>query len=534
MIIKIPDNVAPEDSWFFGLTQIAYIVALSVHIALGIFFLILDIHEMALFNFLLSVPIFSAALVLNRLAFHNVAFSLAVFELYFHQVTAVYILGWDSGFQYYLIFLAALPLFNARWSGWPRLVFILFICVSYLILYTFFKVPDTVRLAPFYAYPLYVSNAITTLILLVVIINYFVQSAVQSEAELKVANQKSEEMANLLKKMFGRYLSTEVMTSLMEDPAALELGGEKRPVTIMMTDLRGFSALCERLEPEEVMEMLNIYFDVMIPIIDRYQGTVNEIIGDALLVIFGAPQKMSDRCEKAAACALEMQNAMAEVNRLNRSKGLPELGMGIGLNDTEAIVGNIGSDKRSKYAVVGSGVNITSRIESYSIGGQILVSESVVLEAGGILRIESQRDVLPKGRETPLRIYSIDGIAGDYGLVLEQMEPDPTPLVRRIPVTYTLVAGKNIDKSTFDASIISLSSKSAELISTTSIGHLANIKMNLVGVDEKLSAKDFYGKAVGSVKKLPDGYLIRFTAVPPEIDAYFQAHIQHAMTGSND
>ena len=257
-----------------------------------------------------------------------------------------------------------------------------------LILYTFFKVPDTVRLAPFYACPLYVSNAITTLILLVVIINYFVQSAVQSEAELKVANQKSEEMANLLKKMFGRYLSTEVMTSLMEDPAALELWGKKRPVTIMMTDLRGFSALCERLEPEEVMEMLNIYFDVMIPIIDRYQGTVNEIIGDALLVIFGAPQKRSDRCEKAAACALEMKNAMAEVNRLNRSKGLPELGMGIGLNDTEAIVGNIGSDKRSKYAVVGSGVNITSWIESYSIGGQILVSESVVLEAGGILRIE--------------------------------------------------------------------------------------------------------------------------------------------------
>ena len=125
----------------------------------------------------------------------------------------------------------------------------------------------------------------------------------------------------LLKKMFGRYLSTEVMDSLIENPSALELGGERRKVTIMMTDLRGFTALSERLKPEKVVEMLNVYFEVMVDIILKYNGTINEIIGDALLVIFGAPQEMPERTQKAIACAIEMQNAMGGDERAESVSG---------------------------------------------------------------------------------------------------------------------------------------------------------------------------------------------------------------------
>lgn len=117
-------------------------------------------------------------------------------------------------------------------------------------------------------------------------------------------------MSALLKKMFGRYLSTEVMNSLIENPSALELGGERRKVTIMMTDLRGFTAIAERLEPEQVVQMLNSYFEVMVEVILKYNGTINEIIGDALLIIFGAPKEMIDRAQRAIACAIDMQNAM--------------------------------------------------------------------------------------------------------------------------------------------------------------------------------------------------------------------------------
>jgi hypothetical protein len=168
------------------------------------------------------------------------------------------------------------------------------------------------------------------------------RQALSNYRATKLLEQSSEELEKsleLLKTMFGRYISTEVMKSLLEDPSALELGGERRKVTIMITDLRGFSALSERLEPEQVVQMLNSYFDVMVDVIFQYDGTINEIVGDALLVIFGAPQEMPDRAQRAIACAIAMQNAMAKVNNQNRAEGLPELEMGIGLNETEVIVG---------------------------------------------------------------------------------------------------------------------------------------------------------------------------------------------------
>jgi adenylate cyclase len=345
---------------------------------------------------------------------------------------------------------------------------------------------------------------------------------------LSRTSEDLEKSSELIKKMFGRYLSTEVMNSLLEDPSALELGGEKRMVTIMMTDLRGFTALSERLKPEQVVQMLNSYFEVMVEVILQYNGTINEIIGDALLVIFGAPQEMSDRAQRAIACAIEMQNAMTKVNEQNRAQGLPELEMGIGLNETEVIVGNIGSSKRSKYAVVGSGVNMTSRIESYTVGGQILISESVRQKAGEVLRIDDKKEVMPKGAEVPLSIYEVGGIAGPYNLAIERDEPARVTLVSQIPVEYKVLGGKHVGKKGLKGLIVKLSKKSCEVALTEPLALLANMKMNLGDVDEELAAKDFYGKVIEQSRKQENTYLVRFTAVPPEISAYFQALRQYA------
>jgi len=347
----------------------------------------------------------------------------------------------------------------------------------------------------------------------------------------KLLEQSSVELANsleLLKTMFGRYLSTEVMASLIENPASLELGGEKRRVTIMMTDLRGFTALSERLEPEQVVQILNAYFEVMVEVVLKYNGTINEIIGDALLVIFGAPQDMPDRSQRAIACAIEMQNAMAQVNEENRMKRLPELEMGIGINETEVIVGNIGSSKRSKYSVVGSGVNMASRIESYTVGGQILISESVRQEVGEILRIDTQRDVLPKGTETPLRIYEVGGIAGRFNLALEEKGKTPVALTRRIQLRITVVEDKNVVKKGLKGVIAQLSKNCAEITLGTPLEVMTNLKMNLADVDDKLSARNFYGKVIERSGEEDQIYLVHFTSVPPEVDAYFQAHMQYA------
>ena len=362
--------------------------------------------------------------------------------------------------------------------------------------------------------------------------NFKVERALKDKKTLSTllsrTSEDLEKSSELIKKMFGRYLSTEVMNSLLEDPSALELGGEKRKVTIMMTDLRGFTALSERLKPEQVVQMLNSYFEVMVEVILQSNGTINEIIGDALLVIFGAPQEMPDRAQRAIACAIEMQNAMAKVNEKNRAQGMPELEMGIGLNETEVIVGNIGSSKRSKYAVVGSGVNMTSRIESYTVGGQILISESVRQKAGEVLRIDHKQEVMPKGAEVPITIYEVGGIAGPYNLAIEREEPARVSLVRRIPVEYKVLGGKHVGKKGMKGRIVKLSKKSCEVALTEPLALLANMKMNLEDVDEELAARDFYGKVIERSGENGQTHVVRFTSVPPEVDAYFQSHRQHA------
>jgi adenylate cyclase len=345
---------------------------------------------------------------------------------------------------------------------------------------------------------------------------------------LEKSSVELEKSLEFLKTMFGRYLSHEVMASLMENPSALELGGEKRRVTIMMTDLRGFTALSERLEPEQVVEMLNVYFEIMVEVVLQFKGTINEIIGDALLVIFGAPQEMPNRAQQAIACAISMQNAMARVNQQNRALGLPDLEMGIGLNETEVIVGNIGSSKRSKYSVVGSGVNMTSRIESYSVGGQVLVSESVRHEAGEVLRIDSERAVFPKGSEAPLKIYEIGGIAGQYNLAIEGEDPPLVELRRQIPIAYQVLEGKTDGRRESVGSVVRLSKKCAEIALDRPVETLTNLKMNFRDVDENLAIKFFYGKVFENAAPNKKIQLVRFTSLPPEIDAYFQSHRQHS------
>ena len=349
------------------------------------------------------------------------------------------------------------------------------------------------------------------------------------EDKLRLAEKSATELSEFLKKMFGRYISTEVMNSLIENPSTTELGGEKRIVTIMISDLRGFTSLSERLEPEQVVTLLNNYFEMMVDIIFQYNGTINEIIGDGLVVIFGAPKSTPDQTQNAIACAIEMQNAMQEVNRQNRALELPELEMGIGLNETEVIVGNIGSSKRTKYGAIGSGMNQAARIESYTVGGQILVSESILKENGKVLRVDQQFEVYPKGSDLPLKIYDIGGIAGNYNLSLESEHLNLQILAKKIPVKYTILEGKHVGRMDHDGHFVKLSSKSAEMVSDRPLETLINLKISLENAYEGLARTAFYAKVVKSSESKERHRLIQFTSVPPEIISYFQAHLQYAL-----
>ncbi|NES83579.1 MAG: adenylate/guanylate cyclase domain-containing protein, partial [Moorea sp. SIO2B7] len=269
--------------------------------------------------------------------------------------------------------------------------------------------------------------------------------------------------AGEIRKTFGRYLSNEIVATLLESPEGLELGGQRRKITLLTSDLRGFTATSERLPPEEVVKILNFYLGYMADVITHHQGTIDEFMGDGILVLFGAPISRKDDATRAIACAVEMQLAMEPVNQKMKEWGLPPLEMGIGINTGEVVVGNIGSEKRTKYGVVGSQVNLTYRIESYTIGGQIIISATTLKESGSIVKINGQKQVTPKGVKEPITIYDVAGIEGEYNLFLSQEEEIFLPLAEAIPLQYSVLEGKDISKDVSLGQLVKLSSKGAQI-----------------------------------------------------------------------
>src|SRR6185436_17368086 len=201
-----------------------------------------------------------------------------------------------------------------------------------------------------------------------------VLARVENQLSLKRAMEEIKRLANELEKRnrfikhtFGRYLSEEVVDRLLDTEEGLALGGEKREVTLLMSDLRGFTSMADRFTPEQVVRMLNNYLGTMADLIVAHQGTIDEFIGDAILAIFGAPERRPDDAARACACAIAMQVAMKEVNAFNVREGLAEVEMGIAVNTGQVIVGNIGSQTRAKYGVVGSHVNLAGRMEGFTV-----------------------------------------------------------------------------------------------------------------------------------------------------------------------
>lgn len=245
-----------------------------------------------------------------------------------------------------------------------------------------------------------------------------VLARVKTHLALYERTRQLEIRNGFIKKTFGRYLSDEIVETILETPNGLTLYGEKRVVTIIMTDLRGFTSMCELLPAENVVGIINNFLEIMTDIILKYNGTIDEFIGDAILIIFGAPVMRIDDAVRAVACATEMQLAMPRVNEWNRKQGYPEIAMGVGINTGEVVVGNIGSKRRVKYGIVGQNVNLTSRIESYTSGGQILVSETTVKACENLLRIDGQMEVTPKGLNKNITIFEIGGVGGEYNIFL--------------------------------------------------------------------------------------------------------------------
>lgn len=324
-----------------------------------------------------------------------------------------------------------------------------------------------------------------------------------------------------IREIFGKYLSDDIVNSILESPKGLTLGGEKRTVTIMMTDLRGFTSISERLAAESCVGMINVYLDVMTEVILKYNGTIDEFIGDAILVIFGAPIKRDDDAKRAVACAIEMQLAMKEVNEKNRELGYPEVHMGIGINTGDIVVGNIGSSKRMKYGVVGSNVNLTSRIESYTVGGQILVSQETIDSCGNLLRIDDQMEVMPKGVKEPITIYEVGGISGDFNVFLPEKQTTVLKkLSQPIQLEFIILAGKHASNDIHTGQIVSILEREAIFQTEVEVEKLNNLKISISN-NGSIVANDLYAKVINK-EPTPSNYRINFTSIPEESKSVFE------------
>lgn len=212
-----------------------------------------------------------------------------------------------------------------------------------------------------------------------------------------------------------RYTSPDIADYALMTQEGQKSGGQKRNVTILMSDLRGFTALGAKLAAEELITVLNHYFEAMVAVIQKYNGTVIEFLGDGIFTVFGAPKELPDHATRAVKCAVEMQNALKEVNAWNVANGYPELEMGVGINTGDAVIGNIGSEKKMKYGCMGSTINITGRLESLTVGGQVFVSDNTKKQLEEELHVSFERSFLPKGSPVELKYYEITGI-GDIML----------------------------------------------------------------------------------------------------------------------
>src|SRR6185503_2476987 len=213
-----------------------------------------------------------------------------------------------------------------------------------------------------------------------------------------------------LKVAFQHYVPPAVVEDLVADAGALRLGGEKRELTVLFSDIRGFTTLSEGMQPEELVKLMNEYFTVMTDRVFAHRGSLDKYIGDAIMAIYGAPVVESDHPALACRSALDMLRALDDLQQKWRLIGLPAIGIGIGINTGPMIVGNMGSATRFNYTVVGDAVNLASRIESLNktYGTSILISEYTYERVKGeFSNVREVDSVRVRGREQPVRLYEL-------------------------------------------------------------------------------------------------------------------------------
>lgn len=314
------------------------------------------------------------------------------------------------------------------------------------------------------------------------------------EAILSVSNQRLQ-LVNFIKETFGRYLSHKIVDEILESPDGRRIGGRRQTVTVLMSDLRGFSDLTDSRDPEEMVSILNRYLEAMTRVIQHYDGVIDEFIGDAILTVFGIPEEKSDDPQRAVACALAMQQTLVDLNRDMAAEGLPVLEMGIGINTGPVVVGNLGSETRTKYGIVGAVVNIASRIESNTVGGQVLLGEPTYSAVKAQVTAQPPMTVMMKGLKRPLVCYPVTAIGSPFNVRLTPKTHAPLVEIR-IPFQLWCLDGKKVASDPIAGETRWLNATTLVAEMSQSLPPLTNVKLLFSFCQDAHCFSDVYAKVV--------------------------------------
>jgi adenylate cyclase len=236
-------------------------------------------------------------------------------------------------------------------------------------------------------------------------------SAVAAQTAIAVENARAHERLareEVARANYSRFLPEYVVKQMLENPESFKLGGTSQTITILFADIRGFTRISEHVNPEKIVNLLNRYFSAMTEIIFAHGGTLDKYLGDGLMALFGAPTATPDDASNALNAAVAMQRRLLGINRELRDEGLAEIGVGMGLHTGEAIVGYIGSDRRSEYTAIGDTVNTSSRLESNARGGEILISDATARAAHSRYKLKPREPIMVKNRQQPVNLWEVD------------------------------------------------------------------------------------------------------------------------------
>lgn len=336
----------------------------------------------------------------------------------------------------------------------------------------------------------------------------------------KLPNEPDEDLNNKLR-------------HLLDAHAGLHRPAEEKDVTILLSDLRGFTSMSEHYSPLEVIDLLNRYFEAMTEVIDQHGGTIDKFMGDSIMVVFGSPEQYEDDLERTLACAVNMQIRLCKMNRENAKLGYPPLYMGIGINSGKVVAGKLGSDIYSEFTVIGDHVNLASRVESYSLRGQILLSEHTFEKAKSWIDIGQVNSLAVKGKSEPIKLYELLAVNAPKHLKVPVREDRKSPRVDvQMPLKFHKITGKAVGEEAYNGEIIDLSYGGMYISSKEKLAPFTEIRFPLsLSISANITS-DVYAKVI-RINPRPDAnhYHLEFSSIAESAEQALKSYIDRIVTG---